>query len=51
MSENQLRIDTYLLLLFVEIVDDHSDEQVEGEEGPENDERYEVPIHVDVNFS
>jgi hypothetical protein len=44
-------VDTYLLLLLIEVVNDHTNEQVEGEEGPEDDEEYEVPVHVDVHFS
>lgn len=41
---------TYLLLLFVEVVDDDTDEEVEREEGAEDDEEHEVQVHVDVHF-
>ena len=37
----------YLILLFVELIDDDTDEQVEREEGTEHDEEDEVEIHVD----
>jgi hypothetical protein len=40
--------ETYLFLLLIEIVDDDTDEQVEGEEGAEDDEDDEVDVHVDV---
>jgi hypothetical protein len=49
--QRQNFIDTYLLLLFVEVVDDDSDEEVEGEEGPEDDEEDEVEVHVDVHLT
>lgn len=45
------RINTYLLLLLVEVVDDDSDEEVEGEEGSEEDEEDEVDVHVDVDLA
>lgn len=41
---------TYLLLLLVEVVDDDTDEQVEGEEGAEDDEDDKVEVHVQVDF-
>lgn len=37
---------TYLSLLLVEVVDDDTDEQVEGEEGAEDDEDDKVQVHV-----
>lgn len=37
---------TYLLLLLVEIVDTDTNKQVQGKEGPEDDEDDEVQIHV-----
>lgn len=37
---------TYLLLLLVKVVYDDTDKQVQGEEGPEDDEDDEVEIHV-----
>ncbi len=42
---------TYLLLLLVEVVDDHADEEVEREERPEDDEEHEVEVHVDVHLA
>ena len=44
------RIGTYLLLLFIEVVDDDTNEQVEREEGAKNDEEDEVQVHVDVHL-
>ena len=41
---------TYLFLLLVEVVNDHTDEEVEGEEGTEDDEDNKVDVHVDVVF-
>ena len=41
---------TYLFLLLVEVVNDHTDEEVEGEKGAEDDEDYKVDVHVDVVF-
>ena len=43
-------LDTYLLLLLVEVVDDDADEQVQGEEGAEDDEDDEIEVHVDVHL-
>jgi len=37
--------------LLVEVVDDDSDEEVEGEEGAEDDEEDEVEVHVDVHLT
>lgn len=34
----------------VEVVDDDTDEEVEGEEGSEDDEDDEVDVHVEVVF-
>ena len=44
-------IDTYLLFLFIEIIDDNSNKQVKREEGSEDDEEYKVEIHVQVTFA
>jgi len=44
-------ISAYLLLLFVEVIDDNSDKQVKSEEGAKDDEEDEVQIHVDIRFS
>lgn len=37
-----LRIDTYLFLLFVEVINDDTNEQVEREEGAKYDEKDKV---------
>lgn len=41
---------SYLFLLLVEVVNDHTNEEVQGEEGPENDEDNKVDVHVNVDF-
>lgn len=41
---------TYLSLLLVEVVDDDTDEQVEGEEGAEDDEDDEVQVHIQIDL-
>lgn len=41
---------TYLFLLLVEVVNDDTDEKVQGEERPENNEHDEVDVHVEVVF-
>ena len=41
---------TYLFLLLVEVVNDDTDEKVQGEERPEDDENNEVDVHVEVVF-
>lgn len=41
---------TYLSLLLVEVVDDDTDEQVEGEEGAEDDEDDKVQVHVQIDL-
>ena len=41
-------LDTYLLFLFVEVINDDTNEQVKREEGSKDDEEYEIQIHVDV---
>lgn len=41
---------THLFLLLVEVVDDDTDEQVEGEEGAKDDEDDKVEVHVQVHF-
>ena len=45
------KLDTYLLLLLVKVVNDDPNEQVEGEEGPEHDEEHEVDVHVDIDLT
>lgn len=47
---NQVRSDSYLSFLLVEVVDDDADEEVEGEEGAEYDENDKVEIHVEVDL-
>lgn len=44
------RCSTYLFLLLVEVVDDDTDEKVQGEERPEDNEDDEVDVHVEVVF-
>lgn len=34
----------------VEVIDDDSDEEVEGEEGAEDDEDDEVQVHVEIDL-
>ena len=43
--------DTYLLFLLVKVVDDDTDEEIEREEGSEDDEKYEVEVHVNVGLT
>lgn len=44
-------INTYLLFLFIEIINDDSNKQVKSEERTENNKEHEVEIHVNVSFS
>lgn len=37
---------SYLFLLLIEVVDDDTDEEVQGEEGAEDDEDDKVDVHV-----
>ena len=46
----QLEFNTYLFLLFVEIINDDTNKQIEGKEGSKNDEKDKVEVHVDVDF-
>lgn len=41
---------SYLFLLLVEIINDHTNEEIECEEGAKYDENYEVDVHVDVDL-
>lgn len=41
---------THLFLLLVEVVDDDTDEEVQGEEGAKDDEDDEVDVHVEVDL-
>lgn len=43
-------IGTYLFLLFVKVIDDDSNKQVQRKEWAENYKEYEIQIHVDVSF-
>jgi hypothetical protein len=45
-----LSYNTYLFLLFIKIIDDHTNEQVECEKWAKDDEEHKVQIHVDVGF-
>lgn len=47
-AQGKAGLDTHLLLLLVEVVNDDADEEVEGEEGSEDDEDDEVEVHVEV---
>ena len=49
-AENCLKIDTYLFLLFVEVINDDTNEQVQGKERSKNDEEDKVKVHVDIYF-
>jgi len=49
--DGKLIWNTYLFLLLVEIVDDHSDEEVQSEKWSKDDEKYKVKVHVDVNLT
>ncbi len=41
---------TYLLFLHVEVVDDHTNEEVEREEGAEDDEEDKIHVHPGVSL-
>ena len=45
------RFDTYLFLLFIKIINNDTNEQVEGEESSKYDEEHKVEVHEDVPFS
>lgn len=47
----QHKLNTYLFLLFIKVVNDDTNEEVEGEETAKNNEEDKVKIHVDVDFS
>lgn len=51
--ENIIKVQctTYLSFLLVEVVNNNTDEKIEGEEGAENDENDKVNVHVKVDFS
>lgn len=41
-------LETYLGFLLVEVVDDDSNKEVQGEEGAEDDEADKVKVHIQV---
>lgn len=43
-----LSLDTYLFLLLIEVINDHTNEEVKGKEGAEDNEDDEVQVHVKV---
>ena len=45
-----MSLNTYLLFLFIEVIDDDSNEEIEVEEGAEDDEEDKVDVHVDVDL-
>ena len=45
-----MSLNTYLLFLFIEVIDDDSNEEIEGEEGAKDDEEDKVDVHVDVDL-
>ena len=45
-----MSLNTYLLFLFIEVIDDDSNEKIEGEEGAKDDEEDKVDVHVDVDL-
>lgn len=42
------RTATYLLFLLVEVVDNDTNEEIQGEEGPKDDEYDKVDVHVNI---
>ena len=46
-----MSLNTYLLFLFIEVIDDDSNKEIEGEEGAKDNEEDEVDVHVNVGFS
>lgn len=40
-----------LFLLLVEVVDDHTNEQIKGKKRSEYNEEYKIEVHVDVRFA
>ena len=45
------RVNTYLFLLFIEVINDDTNKQVECEKGSKDDEKDEVKVHVNVDFT
>ena len=50
-SYSVVYVGTYLFLLFIEVINDDSDEKIKSEERAEDDEEDEVEVHVDVDFA
>ena len=42
---------TYLLFLLIEVIDDDTNKEIEGEERAKDNEEDKVDVHVDVDFS
>ena len=42
---------TYLLLLFIEVIYDDSNKEIESEERPKDNEEHKVDVHSNVDFS
>ena len=51
MNRILILLDTYLLFLFIEVIDDNTNKQVERKEGPKDDEEDKVQIHVQIDFT
>lgn len=49
-KKQQKRAGAHLLLLLIKIVNDDTDEKVEGEEGAKDDEDDKIQIHINVNL-
>lgn len=45
-----MTLNTYLLFLFIEVIDDDSNEEIECEERAKDNEEDKVDVHVDVDF-
>ena len=45
-----MSLNTYLLFLFIEVVNDDPDEEIEGEKGAKDNKEDKVDVHVDVDF-
>ena len=46
-----MSLNTYLLLLLIEVIDDDSNEEIECEEGAKDNEEDKVEIHPNVDLS
>jgi hypothetical protein len=45
-----LILNSYLVLLFIELVNDNTDKQIESEKAAKDDEGHKVQVHVDVDL-